>query len=641
MLVHAASSSDELFNEMAEGVVLAAAWFTVRMVCQHSYKAIKSYQVAKREKAASATEKKPFSPAYRPPAVSAEEEANAETWAPWGPADEKTAEQSSQASGSLSDDDRTWVEELHRATNNSRARDNLRLLGEIQGLEDKVDNIPVEALYDKLRHAMKLLLEYLQNPSFRGASTTLEQAEEAAKYVYTNERSLVMSLSALRLRIVITYLHCPKHSKGLQTSLDDKHEDKRQCELYVSNALKQGPLETLCQRFLQSRDSQDKGRREQVEVEVMLAFDIILEVISSVYMLEPFKPSQGPLPKGAPDIVIQALSAYCKSGLGNSVIYGDVARALQEWESKPERQEKWALHCLYQSTEGSGWACNEGWDNLFETDLSALYGVSTHEGRVTKISLGANNLEGRLPPQLQNLEHLQELSLPGNKLFGKIPSVLWDLPCLRVVALQGNSFTVTPPGAFRPAGSMRAAARGSSREIARRHRGIAGTVEARNPARLDVYKGEWFVCSWKITNTGGVAFGRRTKFSRGDDHSVLGGVEDVAINPLAPGEDQTVSVMMQAPNYDAWALKDEWALVGEGLDFIDDIDAKAQTPIVSVIARPAGGRKDDGDANMPTLANNVFVADSFRRGGSSQFSLNSSQYFNLSSHYSSSRKSDF
>lgn len=46
-----------------------------------------------------------------------------------------------------------------------------------------------------------------------------------------------MSLSALRLRIVITYLHCPKHSKGLEPSLDDKDEDKRQCELYISNAL--------------------------------------------------------------------------------------------------------------------------------------------------------------------------------------------------------------------------------------------------------------------------------------------------------------------------------------------------------------------------------------------------------------------
>lgn len=34
-----------------------------------------------------------------------------------------------------------------------------------------------------------------------------------------------------------------------------------------------------------------------------------------------------------------------------------------------------------------------------------------------------------------------------------------------------------------------------------------------------------------------------------DEHSVLGGVVDVMVNLLEPGEDQTVSVMMQAPSY--------------------------------------------------------------------------------------------
>eukprot|EP00903_Cladosiphon_okamuranus_P015921 g14706.t1 len=608
------------------------------MVCQYGtkgYKAIKSYQGAKRVKQPIAIEeKKPFSPAHYHPAISAEDEANAETWAPWGPAEGQTTEETSQASGSLSDDDRAWVEELHRAANSSRSRDNLRILGELQGIGDKVDNIPVEALYDKLRYSMKLLLEYLQNPSFRGATTTLEQAEEAAKVVYTNERSLVLSLSALRLRVVITYLHSPKYSKGLQTSMDDKDDDKRQCELYISNALKQGPLERMCRKFLESRDSHNRRLRQQAELEAKLAFDIILEVVSSVYMLEPFNPSQGPLPKGVPDIVLLALSTYCKDELGNSAMYTDLARALKDWESTPERQEKWALHCLYQSTEGSEWACNEGWENLFEADPSSLYGVSTENGRVIKISLGSNNLEGRLPVQLQNLVHLRELSLPGNKLFGKIPAALWDLPCLRVVALHGNSFTATPPGTFRPAGFSRASSGGISQEPARR-RGISGTVETRNPARLDVYKGHWFVCSWKITNTGSVAFSKKTKFSRGDDHSAIGGAEDVVINPLAPGEEQTISIMLQAPNYEAWSLKDEWALVGEGLDFIDDDEAKAQTPIISVIPRPTGGMKSDVDVNSPTLADTVFVASGLRRG-SSQFSSNSSQYFNLPGHYSSS-----
>lgn len=41
-----------------------------------------------------------------------------------------------------------------------------------------------------------------------------------------------------------------------------------------------------------------------------------------------------------------------------------------------------------------------------------------------------------------------------------------------------------------------------------------GTVETCSPGRLKVYKGEWFVCSWKISNTGGMAFVKGTKLSR-------------------------------------------------------------------------------------------------------------------------------
>lgn len=56
------------------------------------------------------------------------------------------------------------------------------------------------------------------------------------------------------------------------------------------------------------------------------------------------------------------------------------------------------MHCLYKSTGGPGWACNEGWDRILEANLASLYGVSTTAaGRVTKVSLGANNLEGSFP----------------------------------------------------------------------------------------------------------------------------------------------------------------------------------------------------------------------------------------------------
>ncbi len=61
---------------------------------------------------------------------------------------------------------------------------------------------------------------------------------------------------------------------------------------------------------------------------------------------------------------------------------------------RPERKERFALHCLHKSTNGSEWTCDQGWSDVLKGKLSSVYGVSVENGRVTKISLGANNMEG-------------------------------------------------------------------------------------------------------------------------------------------------------------------------------------------------------------------------------------------------------
>lgn len=62
---------------------------------------------------------------------------------------------------------------------------------------------------------------------------------------------------------------------------------------------------------------------------------------------------------------------------------------------RPERQDRMALYCLYNSTNGECWACKNGWDSVLSGDLSTVFGVTTEEGRVTKINLGCNNLDGK------------------------------------------------------------------------------------------------------------------------------------------------------------------------------------------------------------------------------------------------------
>lgn len=65
-------------------------------------------------------------------------------------------------------------------------------------------------------------------------------------FFFRAPQSLVMSLSALRLRIVITYLQ----SQGLEPSMDDKEQDKRQCHIFITNALTVGRKEEHVYTYL-------------------------------------------------------------------------------------------------------------------------------------------------------------------------------------------------------------------------------------------------------------------------------------------------------------------------------------------------------------------------------------------------------
>lgn len=65
-----------------------------------------------------------------------------------------------------------------------------------------------------------------------------------------------------------------------------------------------------------------------------------------------------------------------------------------------------------------------------------------------------------------------------------------------------------------------------------------------------------------------------------------------------------------------WSLKDEWFLVGNGLDFVDEEEARASTPLVTVAGRTAGGgRERTWEHAQQTLGNTVFVAAGKQRRG--------------------------
>lgn len=95
------------------------------------------------------------------------------------------------------------------------------------------------------------------------------------------------------------------------------------------------------------------------------------------------------------------------------------------------------LLALFNATEGTYWTKNDLWHS--DRPLQDWHGVTTNaEGRVTKIELGYNALNGTIPPELSQLQYLEHLNLYYNKLTGNIPQSLADLPNLNFLDLSSN-----------------------------------------------------------------------------------------------------------------------------------------------------------------------------------------------------------
>ncbi|CAN0318403.1 unnamed protein product, partial [Ectocarpus fasciculatus] len=68
-----------------------------------------------------------------------------------------------------------------------------------------------------------------------------------------------------------------------------------------------------------------------------------------------------------------------------------------------------ALLALFRSTRGSGWKNSNNWNTT--APLSEWHGVRVDgEGRVVKLLLNDNNLQGTIPRELGTLATLQKLN---------------------------------------------------------------------------------------------------------------------------------------------------------------------------------------------------------------------------------------
>jgi Leucine-rich repeat (LRR) protein len=115
--------------------------------------------------------------------------------------------------------------------------------------------------------------------------------------------------------------------------------------------------------------------------------------------------------------------------------------------------DRLALEALYKSCGGAGWERKDGW--MTDAGLGEWQGVTVDaEGRVTKLSLGGNNLAGPLPSELQQLSALKKLWLHGNKLTGPVPAGLGQLGALAHLHLHFNQLSGPIPAELGQLGAL-------------------------------------------------------------------------------------------------------------------------------------------------------------------------------------------
>ena len=106
------------------------------------------------------------------------------------------------------------------------------------------------------------------------------------------------------------------------------------------------------------------------------------------------------------------------------------------------------LVILYNATDGENWKNSSNW--LTDEPINNWYGVSTESGgRVTRLNLLNNDLDGTIPSAIGRLDSLRSLTMSGNDLSGSIPTAIGSLSSLGYLNLRGNELSGSIPSQLR------------------------------------------------------------------------------------------------------------------------------------------------------------------------------------------------
>ena len=115
----------------------------------------------------------------------------------------------------------------------------------------------------------------------------------------------------------------------------------------------------------------------------------------------------------------------------------DGLSAQQGFNATVPNPDRAVLVAFFEATGGPNWNRNDNW--LSEKSLDQWRGVAVNrEGRVIRLFMEANNLTGRIPPELGALTELESVALTFNRLSGAIPPEVGALAKLRELDLGAN-----------------------------------------------------------------------------------------------------------------------------------------------------------------------------------------------------------
>lgn len=143
------------------------------------------------------------------------------------------------------------------------------------------------------------------------------------------------------------------------------------------------------------------------------------------------------------------LTARLATVLAFALLAGACGDDPAEPEPEPPRisPDRDVLVAIYNATDGSNWRRQGNW--LTDAPVAEWYGVATDAaGRVVRLALPTNGLNGRVPAIIGELSELRHLAIGGNQLTGPVPPELGSATKLDTLFLTNNQLTGLIPGSF-------------------------------------------------------------------------------------------------------------------------------------------------------------------------------------------------